>query len=685
MKYHFSDRRWGASRSFAIALATAVCTTWMGGPVFAAEFSSESGDFSGSWDTTISYGQTWRVQGQDSRMIATANGGKGRSPNIDDGNLNWDTGVVSRTWKVTTELELDYKDKFGGFFRWAGLYDFEVEDDNADRTKISNNAKDEVGTRTELLDAFLYGRFELGEMPLEIRVGEQVVSWGESTFIQGGINVINSINVGALRVPGAELREALLPQGLVWASLGTTDNTSVEAFYQYDWDRIEPEPVGTLFSGNDFAPIGGKNVVLGFGTWSDQGTDWTPLGGNVIPDFNFVPRIDTQTPDDDGQYGVSFRWYMPDVIGGLELGFYFMNYHSRLPLISGRTGTQAGLGDGVGAATAVGAAAQALAAGLDFDSAVTLAANVAVGASAAAGGSYALADATAAATVGANTALLGGDVTGLASAFGIDQFANTAAYFTEYPEDIKLYGLSWNTEVWAGIAWQGDFVYRDEHPLQFDDVEVLFAALSPFEGAIGAGAFAAFGQLGGYPLDTKVKGWDTFETYQIQTTFTKLFGPTFGASQAVLLWEGAVFVVDDMPNRMTGGPNGWGLRLNGPGTSVSGNPNLAGAHFGEIEPDDRFGTKSSWGYRLVGRLDYNNLIGAWNVSPFFAYQDDVNGTSPGPGGSFVEDRQAYTFGLRGSYQNTWQLALNYSKFTGAGRYNLINDRDFIGFSVKASF
>ena len=34
-----------------------------------------------------------------------------------------------------------------------------------------------------------------------------MINWGESTFIQGGINAINPVDVSALRVPGAELRD----------------------------------------------------------------------------------------------------------------------------------------------------------------------------------------------------------------------------------------------------------------------------------------------------------------------------------------------------------------------------------------------------------------------------------------------------------------------------------------------
>ncbi len=54
-----------------------------------------------------------------------------------------------------------------------------------------------------LLDAYLYYSFDAGSVPIDLRLGRQVVSWGESTFIQNGINAINPVDVTALRRPGA--------------------------------------------------------------------------------------------------------------------------------------------------------------------------------------------------------------------------------------------------------------------------------------------------------------------------------------------------------------------------------------------------------------------------------------------------------------------------------------------------
>ena len=106
-----------------------------------------------------------------------------------------------------------------------------------------------------------------------------------------------------------------------------------------------PEPAGSYFSNNDFAPVGGSKVVLGFGSFSDQGVDFRPLGGPYIENFQTVNRLPTVKAPDDGQYGFNLKYYAPNFNNGTEFGLFFLNYHSRLPLISGQTGTQAvGLG-----------------------------------------------------------------------------------------------------------------------------------------------------------------------------------------------------------------------------------------------------------------------------------------------------------------------------------------------------
>ncbi|MEX2151682.1 MAG: DUF1302 domain-containing protein [Steroidobacteraceae bacterium] len=659
-----------------------------------------AGEWSGSLNTTVSFGQLYRDEKRDPRLIGTANGGIGRSPNSDDGNLNYSEGLVSSGFKMVSELSLE-RDNFGIFVRGSALYDLEIEDDDPERTPISPQGRDLAGSYVRLLDAFAYGRWDLSGHELEIRAGKQVVNWGESTFIQSGINnAINHFDVSALRIPGSELREAYLPQEMLKLSYAVTDNITAEAIALFDWDRTEPEPVGSYFASNDFVPRGGSEVFLGFGAFSDFGTDFTPLGGPFIENFQAVPRDQTIKPDDSGQYGLSLRWFMPNFSQGTEIGLFFVNYHSKLPVISGRTGTQSGLANSVGTLTTVIATAQGLASGLPLSSAIAIAANAGVNVAAANGGNLSLTTATGYATIAGNTVLGGGNVSTQASNLATHEYAQTAGYFTQYPEDIQLLGLSFNTQLGTtGIALQGEVSYRRDAPLQFDDVELLFAALTPFEAAAlaaqgipvpadctqGLPTLSRCGQLGAFGVDQVVQGWGEFDVWQAQVTATRAFPPMLGAAQLVAVLEAGVTQVDGMPDKLSGGPTGRGLRLNGPGTSVSGNDLLAGRHFGEVEPQDRFADASSWGYRAALRFDYLGLIGAWNFSPRFIWAHDVSGTTPGPGGNFVEGRYGATLGVGASYQSRIELDVSYTVFGGASRYNELADRDFLAFTAKYSF
>ena len=170
--------------------------------------------------------------------------------------------MFSRALKALTEISLNYRG-VGAFVRASALYDDAAAD--TQRTELSSKSKDLVENYVRLLDAFVYAKFDLGKMAAEVRLGRQVVSWGESTFIQNGINVINHFDVSALRVPGSELKEGFLPQEMVNFSLQFSDNLSAQAIYITDWNDTVPEPAGSYFSTNDFAPTGGSKVVLGFG------------------------------------------------------------------------------------------------------------------------------------------------------------------------------------------------------------------------------------------------------------------------------------------------------------------------------------------------------------------------------------------------------------------------------------
>lgn len=646
-----------------LVLLTAIPLLVFTGSAFCFQFTYD--EVQGSLDTTVSYGLSWRAQSRDSDIIGIANGGKAFSVNGDDGNLNYDRGLISNVFKITSELELSYRN-LGAFVRGTAFYDIENEHSSRERTSLSAKALDLVGSDVDLLDAYLQGKFTLGNRPFQIRVGEQVISWGESTFIQNSINTINPVNVAALRLPGSELREGLLPEGAVWASLSVAKNSTLEAFYQYDWEQIDIDPPGSYFSSLDFVGDGGNKVMLGWGDIPDLGRtapENTLLG---------VPRGATDHADNQGQFGLALRVFAP-ALNETEFGFYFINYHSRLPTIAATTGTRAGV---LGAARIT-----IVSPSIARTVGTYLAANPgdisgAIAAGTAFGVSRGVSPEASQAIAG--TAATGGNVDRATTIYSTDAYAKTARYRTKYPDGIRLFGMSFNTMLGrTGVALQGEVSHRWDMPLQIDDVELLFATLGGVESAM-----ANYNQIGNYFLqfEQNIDGYIRRDVTQFQATGSKLFGPRFGADQCVLLGEIGLTYVHNMPSKSR-------LRLDGPGTFVSGNP-ILGPEFHQgkgVEPGDNFADSTSWGYVLVGRLDFNNAIGPINLFPHMAWKHDVKGNSPSPGGNFIEHRKAITFGLTATYQNSWETDLSYTNFFGAGRRNLINDRDFVAFNIKYSF
>jgi hypothetical protein len=693
-------------RPLTVVAGAALLAAGVAPGAHAVSLHSESGDWTLSWDTTLGYGQGWRLGGPDCRLIAIANGGCGYSPNIDDGDLNYlRKTAFSEALTGVTELALNYRDKLGIFVRGSGLYDWKVMDDRTDHVQFTHDARGTIGSYTRLLDAFGYWRFSLGTKPAEIRLGRQVVDWGESTFIPGGLNAVNYFDVTALQVPGAELRQALLPDEMAVLNLQLSKNLSTQLLYLFDWHKDIIEPDGAYFSTSDVAGPGGNRVILGFGAIADSGVDFTPLGGTLIPDFQTIPRTADHKPSESGQFGVNFKLYLPNFSQGTQLGFYFLNYTSRLPVVSLSAGTQAGIGNAWGAASAVGAAAQALAAGLPFAAAVATGAAVGQQRAAAQGGSLSAATAQQYATIGANTLLAGGNVTNQAANIATSEYSRTEGIYEEYPQDIKLLGVSFNTQIQkTGTALQGEVAFRHNVPLQLDDVELIYASLTPFEAALArlqglpvtaagtcvktsATPITGCNQIGAFGPGQVIRGWELKNTWHFDLTATQIFANVFKASQAVLVMEAGADYVPGLEDRLSGGPVGFGLRYDGPGTNVSGNPNLGGyPEFpNQVEPGFAFASKFAWGYVVAGRLEYDNVIGDWNLLPHLTWTQDVTGVSPGPGGAFIQGRYATTVGVTASTRQRWELDVSYTNYAGAGQYNLLNDRSFAAASIKFSF
>jgi hypothetical protein len=314
----------------------------------------EPGDVNVTFNTQITLGASWRAADPDDDLIAGPNveGDTDFSDNAsssvaDDGNANYQKGdLFSLIANVRHDLSIEY-DNVGAFVRAKYWYDYALSDKDVPHGNSLNNYEQDAPLEDdqfsdlaqahaiELMDAYIYGSYELGSMPLDLRVGRQVLSWGESTFIQNSVNIINPADVSALRRPGAELKDALLPLGMFYGSLGITPDFTVEAFVLYEWEQTQLEGCGTFFSSNDVAAEGCNKLTLysSSNRQSDQVAVATgPFTTGFIP-TGYLQRAPDQEARDSGQRGMALR-YFSEALNSTEFGLYYVKYHSRTPVFS---------------------------------------------------------------------------------------------------------------------------------------------------------------------------------------------------------------------------------------------------------------------------------------------------------------------------------------------------------------
>jgi hypothetical protein len=706
----------GGLRALAVATLCIYALTVVGTapPAQAVDFSD--GDLRLSLDTTLSHGLSFRVEEPHENI------GHYTLVNNNDGNLNYDTGLVSNTSKFTTDFDIGYRN-VGAFVRLNGFIDFENENGERARTPLSDEAKDRVGTVLEVLDAYVTGIIEIGETAIDLRLGRHVLNWGESTFIPSGISAFNRFDVSKLRLPGSELREALAPVTMASVAIARSYTLSMEAFYQFDWEETIIDPSGSYFSASDYVGPGAREAVIPFptlekfGSAADLGVGFghltpdlnadlaryqilhpqlgpvalpQPSQPDVDPDFLAIMRGPDRKPDESGQGGVALR-YFAEGLNDTEFGFYFVNYHNRLPVLGARTGTPAGLQAGLAAFGAVAAPTSTTAGALAKEVTSKVMDGVQAGVISPADARTIIED------------RVGEQVAGIAASLAVDRYAKTGHYFVEYPEDNQLVGVSFNTLLGAsGWALQGEYTMHLDTPLQRAERTLISAGVQPMLQAIGLAVEAATkgaaaqlaaaaarseplaapaaAELGAEALTAKntldsflanyragdLVGHRRLDVSQVQATATKVFGPTLGADAWVFVTEAAVMHVHDLPD---------------PDLDPLDSPAVTGRT--DLEDTSGDTTATSWGYRMAARLDYNNAIGAVNLYPYLQFQHDVSGNSPAPIGPFAEGRTALTLGLRADYLSRWQAEVGYTQYDGRRHWH--KDRDFISASIKYSF
>jgi len=429
--------------------------------------------------------------------------------NADDGNLNYDKGdIVQAPLKITQDLTLSYGN-FGVFLKGLFFYDFvnndfreyhpnRVTKDNylqvgnetrngtevlfAPRTDsrqcppergadcylvygaggvVRSKRKDgatleQIGTNLQLLDAVVYGTLPLwDEQEMTVKLGRQALNWGESTLLVfGSLNQANPVNANNFFRTGFLVEEVFEPVGMLFLATEPFENATLEAFYQYQWEPLEAPAPGSYLS---FIDLGTDNAVnhvnIGFGGGPEDPDQRARLLDNPLSGLtNTAPtglRLKDNEPEDGGQYGLSFRYYAEWLNNGTELGLYFMNYHSRYPMVSMYSVTES-----------CAKHTRSTPEFLEACPGIPLLVSGAPGYQAA-GGPDSIQD--------------GHD--GRPNIGSAINFDSLKIQF-EYPEDLKLFGVSFNTTA-GDFSLQGEIAYRPDEPLQVDVEDLAFAAFGP--------------------------------------------------------------------------------------------------------------------------------------------------------------------------------------------------------------
>lgn len=539
-----SGRGVAISRTMTVlALAVAGVLQSTGAGAFSFDM---GGDIQGAFDTDVTYGYMRRMQSAQNDTKAPSYGNRVLFPDRGD--------TLSNAIRVSHTLELKRGD-MGYLMR--GNYFYDAAYRNKD---LPTDVRNTLLHSEDITDAVFYTK--LGDT-VTLRVGKQVINWGESTFIQGGLADINTFDIKKLRTPGADLKDAFIGANAI--DLSWSDNNwTVEGFGLFKFDSVKVDPMGSPFATLDAIGDGGGvdlggNGVLGGGCVAAG----TPagrcdlLGGGVV-------RTSDKLASKNGQWGIAIRKFFPEFFNGGEVALYAQNLHDHLPMIS--------------------------------------------------------------------------------------TYAKTGQFFVDYPEDIKRYGISFNTNV-AGLAIGGEYSMRKDAPIQ-----LLAPVLN------GRTTSTAPVAVGSYQ-----QGWATSNRHQMQVTVQKNWGVVhqLGADAGSSIIEVAVGKLSNLPAAAT-----------------------------LFEPTL---TKSWTGLQMKHSLTYQaalfNLIA---LTPNLAYRWDMHGNSNELGGAkaFVGGRQALTLGLDFDYAGgRYKGGVSFTNFMGRhseknAANSLLNgtyDRDFLQANVSMSF
>ena len=282
----------------------------------ATEIETGNPDLKVRWDNTIKYSGAFRLKSQIPGLIVDAN--------TDDGDRNFNKGLINNRVDLLSEIDLSYKDsgfRVSGAAWYDAVYNRSNDHDSpatASQASVAFNeftdaARRLHGRKAELLDAFAYTRFDLAQMATTLRIGRHTVLYGETLFfgdngIAGGQAPVDVIKL--LSVPGTQFKELLMPVNQLSGQLQINSNFTIGGYYQFEWRANRIPASGSYFSAADYVGPGAERFFVP-GSFAHV----------------YFDRISDIKPKDSGQGGLQLRYRPSSDIA--EFGLYATRYHDK--------------------------------------------------------------------------------------------------------------------------------------------------------------------------------------------------------------------------------------------------------------------------------------------------------------------------------------------------------------------
>ncbi|WP_166646566.1 DUF1302 domain-containing protein [Zavarzinia compransoris] len=730
-----AGRRRRLARGHGLATA-ALCIMGAATGAFAYDFEL-SEDVVGAITVSMSTGAQMRMADRDPRNYGYYYGGHLPAAGNDDGNFNFDKyDLISQVSNARAELKLKWQEyllyvRGAAFFDSIAsnndLADFEPGNRPFTSGRYTPAARKKAAWGAKLLDYYIRGNYTVADRPLTVTLGNQILNWGEALFTINGIAVVNPIDVGKIRVPGAELKDALVPVPMISANYEIARGLSVEAFYQFDFEPFKLDACGSFFSFTDNLCDGVKYGQPFTDPYDPRAyTTGSGLNPGDYDDPNRTvlsvsPPLHLKDDPDVNDWGVSLRYFSPE-LNNTEFQLYYINYTSRLPSLMAHAPSQFANGTGeVNLGTAAAPLVQGLLSQLGVEQ---------LGA---------LTSALAALTGGPVTDILGALTNPVTNAlirppFGtaprsavLENLENSPVDIY-YPTGVQLIGFAFNTTYDPlGLAINAEISWKHDAPVWISEPAFLASYFNmnggvPISQGTAASTPICVGPVcvpnpGIAPqLEPSFRqGQDTYvpnrqltlderhNVWQAAVRFTKIMGGTnmvtslLGANQLFALVEfGALYVdLDEGTQYAAYGQNNFSgfytrplnigpATLAGPMEATSLGPPFGASH--------KLPTKWSGGVQGFIFWDYPNFLDGVTMTPSIGFSHGLFGTTPAPNPGFVKSVTAMNFGLKFDYLDHWSMNINYFKSWGGGSggsngasRNPYLDRDFVGVNVSYSF